>query len=104
MPVPMPIPMDEHLHRSMPASPYDMDSRDPRLMNTPFEARMGLEASDYFSPMGLGPLGPRHRGSSLLASSFPPGLEPDTMMGTQQQYIDETVRRCGSAFAPVRLY
>src|SRR5689334_6781703 len=78
MPMPMPIPMDEHMQRSMPTSPYDIDPRDPRIMNSPFEARMGMDGADYFSAMGLGPLGGRHRRSPLQGNPFPPGLEPDT--------------------------
>lgn len=88
----MPIPMDEHLHRSMPTppSPYDMDQRDSRVMSPPFETRLGLEGPEYFSAMGAaGPFGPRyHQGVP-----FPPGLEPEAMMGGHPQYIDELVRR-----------
>jgi hypothetical protein len=93
--MPGPMPMDEQMHRSMPASPYDLDSRDPRVMSAPFESRLGMDGLDYFSAaMGLGPLGRRHQGSPFQGSPFPPGFEPETIMGTQQQqYIDETVRR-----------
>ena len=98
---PIPMPMDEHLQRSMPASPYDMDPRDPRVMSAPFESKMGMVGPDYFSAMGLGPRGPRADGVRLQGSPFPPGFEPETMMGTHQQYIDEMVRRWYNA--PVRV-
>ncbi|KAF2644837.1 hypothetical protein P280DRAFT_514302 [Massarina eburnea CBS 473.64] len=99
-PMPKSIPMDDHLPRSMPGSPYDMDPRDPRIMSAPFDSRMsmGVDGPDYFSPaamgmgmgmgMGIGQYGRRGQGSP-----FPPGFEPETLVGTREQYIDELVRR-----------
>ena len=88
--------MEEHLHRAMPESPFlDMDPRDvrdPRVMSAPFESRLGMDGTDYFSamgpPMGLGYLGSRHQ-----TSPFPPGFEPETMVSGPEQYVDELVRR-----------
>ena len=91
---PMPMPLPEHLHRQMPASPFiDMnsrdsrDSRDPRVMSSPYETRSGMEEPDFFCAM-TSPMGPRHSGGT-----FPPGFEPDSMMSGPEQYLDELVRR-----------
>ncbi|KAF2872203.1 hypothetical protein BDV95DRAFT_606757 [Massariosphaeria phaeospora] len=83
--------MDD-MHRSLPTSPYDMDHRDPRdprVMSASFESRLGMDGPDYFSAMGMGPVG----GRSHSGPFPPPGFDPDMMMGNNQQNIDELVRK-----------
>jgi hypothetical protein len=73
-------------------------------MSAPFESRTGVDVPDYFSATGLGSLGPRHQGSPFQRIPFPPGFEPDTMIGAHQQYIDEMVRRCGHSPVGFQMY
>lgn len=63
---------------------------DPRMMTAPFESRLEMDGPDYFSAMGIGPFGSRAHGGP-----FPPGFDPETMMGMggAQHYVDDVVRR-----------
>jgi hypothetical protein len=87
--------MEEHLHRSIPGPSFldvgTRDPRDPRLMSTPFETRLGMDGADYFSAMapsmGLGPLGSGQR------TPFPPAFEPVSISSGPEQYVNEMVRR-----------
>lgn len=84
--------MDD-MRRSLPTSPYDMDPRDPRDprgMSSSYESRLAMDGPDYFSAMGMGPFSNRSPGGPFP----PPGFDPGTYMGNNQQQIDDLVRRC----------
>ncbi|KAF2191053.1 hypothetical protein K469DRAFT_363141 [Zopfia rhizophila CBS 207.26] len=90
IPLRPPMPMDD-LHRSLPTSAYDMDPRDPRIMSAPFDScRLGMDGPDYFGATGMGPFSNHsHSGGPFP----PPGLDPEMIMGKNQQNIDDLVRR-----------
>ncbi|OCL01659.1 hypothetical protein AOQ84DRAFT_426642 [Glonium stellatum] len=80
-----PLPLDDY-HRSLPPSPYDMDPRDPRVMNAAFDAcRMGMDGPEYFGALGMGPFANR----SHSQGPYPSGYDQEMMMGASQQNIDD---------------
>lgn len=93
-----PMPMNDY-HRSMPTSAYDMDPRDPRVMNSSFDScRMGMEGPDYFGAMGMGPamglMGGPFTNRPHSRGPYPPGFDQEMMtMGGYQIDVDERVRR-----------